>query len=196
MNATLNPPTPPTRVHDPAKASVAFDHAVMLRGVQVPLLDPFEVEAASTNRGVIRRSLAGVGSVLLRLTRPEKYVGRGMRRELAEMVHPSFRSLVLRITDAEVLYAFALYRQLTEQHIIEMVRASVHDSPSVDSFGFEGAMNARSTPRHNRTPGGAGGGVGGGGGMTYAVKPGGRLPGILGGEPVGRARTTSTPVEI
>lgn len=183
----------PTTVHDPAKmtALVRFDHAIMLRGVQVQLLDPFEVDAVpAPRRSLVHRTLAGLGLAALRLTRPERYVARGMRRELAAIMEPAFRSAVRRITDAEVMFAFALYRDLVQAHMTEMARLSIHGHGGGVGGGsrpVEPSLNTASTPVHGGSNGRE---------MSYVVKPGGTLPGILGGEPVGRARTSSTALEI
>lgn len=172
------------KVIDPAKIAPAWDLSIMLRGQQVAMLSPLAV-------GEPRRRWSPLGSIRrcwLRVFRPEKYMAVGVRSELAACVDPAFRALADRLSDGELLVAHSVYSAHVRDYMAELARRSVY-----------GVGEAASTPRHGSFTGGAvGGGAGGGrsGPLSYRVVPGGRLPGVMGGHLVGRARTEHTPVEF
>lgn len=152
----------------------AWGHTIELRGVEVPLLSPRECQG--DNAGC---ELRGARHVFTRLALRLRRWWRGeidtdrAARQVACVVPPEFRPLVLTLSGHELITLHEVYHGLQARYYAQL-RANARGDATLAPKPQE--TTAPPAPREHD------------GAMRFPIVPGRPLPGVLGGELWGRAR--------
>jgi hypothetical protein len=178
---------------DPAKLGATWDHTIMVRGVEVPLLSPDKVDADECDHlpgGLIHlptQLWARLRKILFGVTHVEH-----LRGGIAATFPPEFRGVARDLSGSELMRLSAMYQGLQQGWYQAIAESAMKAGNKGQGSGIRDQAAAERGGKHTAAPVTRPGPQM----MEFRIRPGDSLPQALGGHATGRNKRTPEVIEV